>query len=76
MKYKIKVGWMEEVIPTGLSPSWMVEGEVGSAAESKEVEMDVEANDIQEALSKVAEKVGIPVDKFAYISVNGKVLRP
>ena len=75
MRYKIRIGWMEEIVPTGFSPAWMVENEVQAAAEPKEVELDVEAANMREALKKAAETAGIDLKDANLIVVNGMIIR-
>lgn len=70
-KYKVKLEWMEEVVPTGLAPAWMV----GTIAAPKQIEIDVEAESMNEAIKKAAEIANVDLEDVARIVVNGRVIK-
>lgn len=70
-KYKVKLGWMEEVVPTGLSPAWMV----GEIAVPKQFEAEVEAETMTEAIKKAAEMANVDLEDVAHVVVNGHVMK-
>jgi len=70
-KYKIRLGWMEQITPTAFAPAWMEH----EAAEPKEIVVEVKAKNSVEAVKKAAEIAGVALEDVDYISVNGRVIK-
>ena len=75
MKYKIRLGWMEQITPTAFAPAWMLEHEVKAAAEPKEIVVEVKAKNSVEAVKKAAEIANVDLEDVARIVVNGRVIK-
>jgi len=72
--YTVVVGWMEETIPTALSPTWIPE-DITCIAEPVTVKLKVEASSEEEAVLIALDRIGLSWDDVAIVEVNGRNMK-